>query len=88
MQAIGSAWVTGTTNSPDFLVLNAAQPTFGGQILGLSNAFVARLNAAGALQFSTCLGGTSGAVGEGITVDASGNATQASAGPPFFITGK
>jgi hypothetical protein len=76
VDAAGEAYVTGSTSSPDFPVLNALQPASGGG----QDAFVAKLNAAGsALLFSTYLGGSGGSVGltesgEGIAVDSSGNA--------------
>jgi hypothetical protein len=71
----GNAVLTGETGSPNFPVLNAVQPTYGG---GSSDAFVTKLNAAGnALLFSTFLGGSGGPfnsdVGNGIDVDSSGN---------------
>jgi hypothetical protein len=64
-----AAWVTGFTNSPDFPVLNAAQATFGGD----NDTFVFRLNASGALLFSTFLGGTNNEFASGIAVDNSNN---------------
>jgi hypothetical protein len=71
----GNAYITGETGSPDFPVVNAIQPTYGG---GNSDAFVTKLNAAGnALVYSTFLGGSGGPVnsdaGNGIAVDGSGN---------------
>jgi len=63
----GHAYVTGGTDSPNFPTRNALQPSFGG---GISDGFVAKLNAAGnALVFSTYLGGSGTDVGRGITVD-------------------
>src|SRR6185312_3924108 len=66
----GSAWVTGYTESSNFPVLNAAQSIFGA---GLYDAFVAKLDAAGVLQFSTYLGGSGQDYGYGVAVDPSGN---------------
>jgi hypothetical protein len=71
----GNAFITGETGSPDFPVLNAIQPMYGG---GDSDAFVTKLNAAGnVLLYSTFLGGGGGPVnsdsGNGIDVDSSGN---------------
>ncbi len=75
VDSTGAAWVTGYTQSSDFPVLNAAQSTYGGG----TDAFVARLTAAGALQFSTFLGGSSYDSGQGIAVDSSNNG---------FVTGQ
>ncbi len=69
VDSTGAAWVTGQTQSSDFPVLNAAQPTLGGS----ADAFVARFNSAGVLQFSTYLGGSSYDYGYGIAVDSSNN---------------
>jgi hypothetical protein len=56
LDSAGNAYVLGSTNSLDFPVKNAIQPTFGG---GESDDFVAKLNAAGtALVYSTYLGGS------------------------------
>ena len=68
----GDAYVTGSTESSNFPVVNAFQSTFGG---GLSNAFVTKFNASGSvLVYSTYLGGTGQDHGVGIAVDSSGNA--------------
>jgi hypothetical protein len=70
VDAIGSAYVTGETQSPDFPVQNAFQGYKGGH-----DAFVARLDAAGsALIYASFLGGSSDDTGAGITVDSGGNA--------------
>lgn len=61
VDSTGAAWITGIAGSMDFPLLNAAQTTYGG-------AFVASLNAAGALKFSTFLGGGASS-GYGIAVD-------------------
>jgi hypothetical protein len=72
VDAAGNAYVTGVTSSTNFPTANAVQPTFGG---GFTNAFVAKLNAAGsALLYSTFLGGNNSERGQGIAVDTSGNA--------------
>jgi uncharacterized repeat protein (TIGR01451 family) len=72
----GNAYVTGTTQSPDFPVTAGAFQTkcapcgFGG-----SNAFITKLNSTGsALVYSTYLGGSAGDVGVSIAVDSSNNA--------------
>jgi uncharacterized repeat protein (TIGR01451 family) len=76
IDSTGTAYVTGSTTSTDFPVLNAFQSTTGGG----QDAFVTRLNATGsALLFSTYLGGSAGSTGyvesgQGIAVDSSGNA--------------
>ena len=65
----GSAYVAGGTNSVDFPVANAFQPTR----LATDDAFISKLNPTGtALIYSTYLGGNSTATG--IAVDESGNA--------------
>jgi hypothetical protein len=70
VDAVGSAYVTGETLSPDFPVQNAFQSVYKGGY----DAFVARLNAAGsALIYSTFLGGSSDDTGSGITLDSAGN---------------
>jgi hypothetical protein len=71
----GSAFVTGSTYSPDFPLANAYQPA----LAGGQDAFVTKLSATGtSLIFSTYLGGGAGLLGSaeiahGITVDAQGN---------------
>jgi Beta-propeller repeat len=71
VDAAGQAYVTGATNSADFPVVNAAQPTPG----GLNDAFVIKLNAAGnALIYATYLGGSGADNGAGIAVDRRGSA--------------
>jgi hypothetical protein len=91
--AAGNAYVTGSTvcspcvngNGPnDFPVLNAAQPTAADPQEG----FVVKLSPAGAIVFSTFLGGTSGDSGEKIVVDdASGDTYVAgNTGAPGFPT--
>ncbi|MGH7771002.1 MAG: SBBP repeat-containing protein, partial [Candidatus Binatia bacterium] len=54
VDSAGSAYVTGVTRSPDFPTQIPLQPSYGG---GLEDAFVAKLNAEGALIYSTFLGG-------------------------------
>ena len=72
----GSAYITGTTLSPDFPTTPGAFQTVPGTSgLGrVQDGFVSKLNAAGsALAYSTFLGSTDTG-GNGIAVDASGNA--------------
>ena len=62
----GNAYVTGSTHS-EFPTQNASQPVFGG---GTSDAFVAKLNAAGDdLVYSTYLGGAGEDEGRSISLD-------------------
>jgi Beta-propeller repeat len=69
----GSAYITGQTNSSDFPTTPGAfQTTNGG---GESDTFVTKLNATGSgLIYSTLLGGNRFDQGQGIVVDAAGNA--------------
>ena len=67
----GNAYVTGQTDSTDFPTALPIQSANG----ALSDAFVAKLNAAGnVLRYSTYLGGNGNDCGFRIAVDASGNA--------------
>src|SRR6266849_4903237 len=80
----GNAYVIGTTDSIDFPTADAYQKEFAGGGGGFINpfggfavgdVFVAKLNAAGnTLVYSTYLGGAGDDYGEGIAVDAAGNA--------------
>jgi hypothetical protein len=71
----GDAYVTGTTNSTDFPIMNPLQPANGGGF----DAFMAKLNPSGsALVYSTYLGGSGDDYGYGSAVDSSGNATRTS----------
>jgi sugar lactone lactonase YvrE len=74
VDSTGAAWVTGYTSSVDFPVLNAYQSTLN-TTNGAYDAVVLKLSASGGLLYSTYLG--SGAEGEGIAVDPSGNAYAA-----------
>jgi hypothetical protein len=65
----GNAYVAGDTMSTDFPVSNPAQRTLGGQ----TDAFVTKLTPAGAIAFSTFLGGAGNEHAGGIAVDGSGN---------------
>jgi beta-propeller repeat-containing protein len=67
-----NAYVTGQTNSADFPTTNGA---FLRTKLGVFNAFVTKLNAAGSgLVYSTYFGGKGSESGASITVDSEGNA--------------
>ena len=71
VDASGSAYVTGSTASSNFPVVNALQS----KLAGGKNAFVAKLNPAGnSLVYSTFLGGSASDTGNGIAVDSGGNA--------------
>jgi hypothetical protein len=71
VNAAGNAYVTGETGSADFpTTVGSFRRTLG----GLSDAFVTRLGATGALVYSTYLGGSAADDGRGIAIDASGNA--------------
>ena len=73
VDAAGQAYVTGFTGSLDFPVAgNPLQGTYRG---GYYDAFVVKLNAAGtALVYATYLGGSGVDSGDGIAVDAAGQA--------------
>jgi len=67
----GDAYVTGYTGSNDFPLLNAFDSEYGGD----GDGFVAKFNPTGsALIYSTYLGGANFDQGQGIAVDASGDA--------------
>jgi hypothetical protein len=71
LDSSGNAYVTGLTQSLNFPTKNPIQATFGGR----GDAFVAKLDSTGSvLVYSTYLGGSGGDSGNGIAVDASGNA--------------
>ncbi|MBI2821710.1 MAG: SBBP repeat-containing protein [Acidobacteria bacterium] len=68
----GNAYITGVTSSTNFPVVNPLQQS---NLGGSSEAFVAKLNAAGsALVYSTYLGGSGVDQASGIAVDVSGSA--------------
>ncbi len=71
VDAAGSAYVAGETQSGDFPKVTPVQ----GTIAGGSDAFVAKLNPAGtALVYSTFLGGSGDDKAYGVAVDSAGNA--------------
>jgi len=73
----GAAYITGTTTSPDFPLMNPIQGVVNGW---QSEAFVTKINPAGsAIVYSTYLGGSSGEAGFGIALDTTGAA---------YITGR
>lgn len=63
------AVICGNTNSANFPMLNAAQPTIGGSF----DAFLARFDSSGSLIWSTYYGGSLAEQGLAIATDASGN---------------
>lgn len=68
---IGQAFITGSTSSLDFPVLNAFQASQS----GFSNdVFVAKFSLNGSLLYSTYLGGSEDDTGYGIDIDTAGNA--------------
>ena len=74
VDSAGNAHVTGETWSSDFPTAQALQPTKAGPS-ATADAFIAKLDASGtALLYSTYLGGSNGNWGNGIAVDAAGNA--------------
>jgi hypothetical protein len=71
VDAAQNAYVTGASNSPNFPLVNAAQPANA----GLTDAFLTRLNAAGTgIVYSTFLGGLDEESGHAVAVDRAGNA--------------
>jgi uncharacterized protein (TIGR03437 family) len=79
VDASGSAYVTGVTNSPNFPVLGAHQATCSPSLTPFTSpcadAFLTRLNPNGTgLLFSTFLGGRGSDLGRVVAVDAAGHA--------------
>jgi uncharacterized protein (TIGR03437 family) len=70
VNAAGSIYFCGYTTSADLPVLNPVQAQFGGE----SDLFVARLDANGALLYSTYLGGSKTEVSAEMAVDGAGQA--------------
>jgi hypothetical protein len=66
----GSIHVVGETSSTDFPKVSFVQGMYGG---GISDAFIARLNADGVLLYSTYLGGSGEDAGVAVAVDAGAN---------------
>jgi hypothetical protein len=83
VDADGSAYIAGITNSRDFPVVNAFQPQFGGP---MSDGFVARLNPEGSQYFyATYFGGRLYDAAYGIATDGDGNAyVVGTTGSPDF----
>jgi hypothetical protein len=70
VDSAGNAYVAGFTDSPNFPVKNAFQPSLKGRL----NAFLTKFDPAGSVVYSTYLGGSLGDLASGIAVDSSGNA--------------
>jgi len=65
----GAAYITGSTTSINFPVVNAFQPT----IAGLGDAYVAKINETGSsISWATYLGGSGNDTGQGIALGATG----------------
>jgi hypothetical protein len=67
----GNAYIAGFTDSSDFPVSDALQPTLAG---GGQDIFLTKLGASGSMVYSTFLGGSGKDRAVGLSVDASGNA--------------
>lgn len=74
LDSSGNIYLAGQTNSTNFPGVTSSSPQR--SLVGnFSNAFVAKLNAAGSsISYSTYLGGNGGDYAKGIAVDSSGNA--------------
>ena len=70
VDATGSAWVTGQTQSADFPLVNPTQGAYGGN----TDAVVAKFSSTGTLQFSTYLGGNGLDNAHSIAVDSANSA--------------
>ncbi len=75
VNALGEAYLAGTTNSADFPVLNSLQPyNKGVQDIPFNDAFVTRFKADGSgLIYSTFLGGSNNDFANGLVLDTKGN---------------
>ncbi|PYV30409.1 MAG: hypothetical protein DMG22_20450, partial [Acidobacteria bacterium] len=78
LDAAGDAYIAGGTDSADFPVLNAFEPScptkIAGTLLPCAAGFIAELDPSGsALVFSTYLGGSSGDEATGVALDAVGD---------------
>ena len=84
--AAGNAYVTGTTVTGAFPILNALQPNPPDK--GSDQSFVAKLDPSGAMQWATYIGGKGGAWVRAIATDAAGNVyiTGQTTAPDFPVT--
>ncbi len=75
LDTAGNAFITGTTNSDDFPLVNPFQKLRGHNAYPTISSFVSKISADGSsLLYSSFLGGTGRDSGNAIAVDASGNA--------------
>ena len=74
VDAAGNAYIVSSTTSTDLPVVNAVQPTRGGNAAFGPDAFVAKLSPSGQAIYITYLGGSAEDWGFGIAADSSGNA--------------
>lgn len=81
VDATGNAYLTGYTTSSNFPVSSGVfQPSYGGaggqfdSTFSTGDAFVVKMSPAGAMVYSTYLGGSQDDAGWGIAIDAQGNA--------------
>jgi hypothetical protein len=89
VDAAGNAYVTGYTQSTNFPTTpGAAQTVCGCSSFGVGDAFLTKLSAAGAIVYSTYIGGTSDDSGSGVAVDPAGNAyvVGLTSAPNFPVT--
>src|SRR4051812_28197909 len=89
VDASGNAYITGTTQSPDFPVTAGAFDR-SGAVSNFAEAFVSKINASGtALVYSTFIGGSDMEFGRRIAIDATGNAyiTGQTKSSNFPVTG-
>ena len=84
VDASGKAYITGSTQSSDFPTKNAHQPSH----KGLSDAFVAKLDASGSLLYSTFLGGAAPQQGTSRNADDFGWAIAADAAGNAYVAGQ
>lgn len=74
VDAVGNAYITGSTKSPDFPLVHAFQQNLAGK----ADIFLTKLSPDGSqIVFSTYLGGSDSDQARGVSVDASGNAVIA-----------
>jgi hypothetical protein len=74
VDAAGNAYVTGSTQSPDFPIPTGTTP-FQSTLAGSSDAFVTEVNFSGtALIYSTYLGGSQADTAQEVQIDSAGNA--------------